>query len=151
MLSMISAIGDVADKLHVMLNHQNRVVLGDHPEQFRRFLPFCHRHARYRLIQHQQIRFLNQQHANLQPLFLAVAEQRGRLVQGLREEDGFRHAFHRLNNRRIPLESQCAYHAVALWIGNLEVLKYSQVLKHRRGLEFPAHARMDNLVLFEFG
>ncbi len=44
-------------------------------------------HAGDRLVEHQQLRVLDQQHADLQPLLLAVAEEGGLLVQVVLEED----------------------------------------------------------------
>ena len=132
-----------------MLDHQYRMILSDHLEQFRGFLAFRHRHSGHGLVQHQQVRLLDQQHANLQPLLLTVAERGRRFIQAACQEDGFCHLFHGLNHRLVPLEGQCPHHAVALGVGHLEVFEHSQILEHRRCLELPAHARMNDLVFLE--
>jgi hypothetical protein len=49
--------------------------------------PLADAHAGDRLVEHQQIGILDQQHADLEPLLLAVAEQVGAHVEPVLQED----------------------------------------------------------------
>ena len=49
-----------------------------------------HAHAGDRLVEHQQVRVLDQQHADLEPLLLAVAEQGCAHVEAVLQEDHLR-------------------------------------------------------------
>ncbi|MCY1457930.1 hypothetical protein D9M71_752650 [compost metagenome] len=52
-------VGDRADKAHVMLDHHQRVLTGQAPEQFGGELGFGIGHASHRLIEQQQLRVLH--------------------------------------------------------------------------------------------
>lgn len=63
-----------AHKHHVVLDHDDRVIIGDILQKFSGFSGFGIRHAGSRLVHEKQLRILGQQHADLQPLLLTVAE-----------------------------------------------------------------------------
>jgi hypothetical protein len=71
-------VGDARDELHVVLDDDHRTVPADALEQLGGLLALLGAHAGHRLVEHQQLRLLHQQHADLQPLLLAMAQQ-GRL------------------------------------------------------------------------
>ena len=60
-------------------------------------------HARHRLVEEQQPRLLHEQHPDLEPLLLAVREQPGDAVGGVREPDLPQHR--RRSGRARPIES----------------------------------------------
>ncbi len=68
------SIGNTAYKIHIMLHHHYRVFSGEASQQFSGTLHLLMGHARYRLVHQQQLRALHQQHADLQPLLLAMRE-----------------------------------------------------------------------------
>ena len=80
-------VRDVLDKLHVVLDHQHRMLLDDCVQQFSCLHALADAHAGYRLVEHQKLRILDQQHADLEPLLLTVAEQIGTHVETILEED----------------------------------------------------------------
>src|SRR3989344_5834328 len=63
-------VGNALDELHVVLNDDHRAVLADALQQLGRQLTLARAHAGNRLVQHQQLGLLHQQHADLQPLLL---------------------------------------------------------------------------------
>src|SRR5277367_2231715 len=65
-------VGDVLDELHVVLDHDHGAVLDDAVEQFGGLGSLGHAHAGNGLVEHQQVRILDQQHADLEPLLLAM-------------------------------------------------------------------------------
>ena len=76
--------GDLAaellDEAHVVLDHHQRVLARQRQEQLGGALGFLVGHAGHRLVEQQQLGVLHQQHADLQPLLLAVREQAGRAL-----------------------------------------------------------------------
>ena len=80
-------VGDVLDEFHVVLDDQHRAVLDDAVEQLGGLGALADAHAGDRLVEHQQVRVLDQQHADLEPLLLAVAEQVGAHVEAVLQED----------------------------------------------------------------
>ena len=61
-------------ELHVVLDHHHRVLAGQRQQQLGGALDFLRRHAGHRLIDQQQSRVLHEQHADLEPLLLAMRE-----------------------------------------------------------------------------
>ena len=71
---------DLLDEGHVVLDHHERVLAGERQEQLAGALGLLVAHAGDRLVEQQQPGLLHQQHADLQPLLLAVREQSGDVV-----------------------------------------------------------------------
>ena len=65
---------EFTDKMHVMLHHYDGVVFGDMFEKPCSFLGLGIGHARHRFIDQKKLRILGQQHADLEPLFLAMGK-----------------------------------------------------------------------------
>ena len=65
------------DELHVVLDHHQRMLALERQEQLGGALGLLVGHAGHRLVEQQQLRVLHQQHADLQPLLLAVRQQAG--------------------------------------------------------------------------
>ncbi len=78
-----------AHEAHVVLDHHHRAGLGDLLEQLRRLDGLGVGHAGDRFVDQQQFGVLRQQHADLEPLLLAVAEVGGELVLAADQADGF--------------------------------------------------------------
>ena len=74
----------------------------------------AHAHAGDGFVQHQEIRILDQQHADFQPLLLAVAEEFSPLLQVIGKKDSLRDFLHPFAYRRIASERQCAEHGTTL-------------------------------------
>ena len=68
-------LGDRPHELHVVLDDDDRVLAGERQQQLRRALGFLRRHAGDRLVDQQQLGLLHQQHADLEPLLLAVRQR----------------------------------------------------------------------------
>ncbi|MGY4355108.1 hypothetical protein ACVW0J_001601 [Bradyrhizobium sp. i1.7.7] len=107
---------------------------------------FGHAHARDGLVEHQQIRILDQQHADFEPLLLAVAEQIGVHVEPILQEDHFGDFVHPVAHGGVAGEGQRAEHRAAARIGDLQILEHREIVVDRRVLEFAADARLDDLV-----
>jgi hypothetical protein len=74
---LLAALGQLVDELHVVFHHHQRMLAFQRQEQLGRALGLFVGHAGHRFVQQQQLRVLHQQHADLQPLLLAVAQQAG--------------------------------------------------------------------------
>ena len=66
---------ELAHELHVVLDDDHGVVLGDLLQQLGGLLRLGVGHAGDRLVDEQQLRVLREQHADLEPLLLAVADR----------------------------------------------------------------------------
>ena len=69
---------DRPHELHVVLDDDHRVPPRERQQQLAGALGLLRGHARDRLVHQQQLRLLHQQHADLEPLLLAVGEGAGR-------------------------------------------------------------------------
>ena len=67
---------DAGDELHVVLDDEDGAILADSIEQFRGLLAFGGAHPGHRLVEHHQLWLLHQEHPDLQPLLLTVAQKR---------------------------------------------------------------------------
>ena len=142
-------VGDVLDEFHVVLDHQHRAVLDDAVEQFGGLGALADAHAGDRLVEHQQFRVLDQQHADLEPLLLAVAEQRRAHVEAVLQEDHLGDFVDPVAHDGVAREGQRAEHGAAARKGNLEVLEHREIVVDRRRLELAADAGLDDLVLLQ--
>ena len=65
-------LGNLPDKFHVMLNDDNGMLVGQRLKQVAGFLGFLIGHSRDRLINEEEFRILQENHADFQPLFFSV-------------------------------------------------------------------------------
>ena len=63
---------DRAHELHVVLDDHHRALAGERHQELGRALGFLMRHAGDRLVDQHELRLLHEQHADLEPLLLAV-------------------------------------------------------------------------------
>ncbi len=144
-------VGDVLDEFHVVLDHQHRAVLDDRIEQLRGLDALADAHAGDRLIEHQQVWILDQQHADLEPLLLAVREHIGIHVEAILQEDHLGDLLDAFAHRGITLEHQRTEHRAPAWIGNLQILEHREIVIDGRRLELAADTGLHDLVLLELG
>src|SRR5205807_953894 len=103
------------------------------------------------LVEHQEVRVLDQQHADLEPLLLAMAELGGRGLETILEEDHLGDLLDTILHGRIALEGQRAEYGAAARERDLEILEHAEILEHRGRLELAADAGLDDLVLAQLG
>src|SRR3954447_12938588 len=144
-------VGDVLDEFHVVLDDQHGPILDDAVEQFGGLDALADAHARHGFVEHQQVRVLDQQHADLEPLLLAVAEFGSRGVEAVLEEDHLGDFLDTILHDLVALEGERAEYGAAAWIGDLEVLEHREILEYRWRLEFAANAGLHDLILPELG
>src|SRR3990167_2238703 len=144
-------VGDAFYKLHVVLDHQHRTALADAPEQVCGLYPLVDAHAGHRLVEHQQRRVLHQQHADLQPLLLAVGQQVSLLLQQVTEKDLRRHFLNPCNDLGGALKEQRAENVAPLGKGHFQVLEHRQVFVDRRVLKLAPDAGTDDVELTHLG
>ena len=68
------APGDRSNEIHVVLDHHDRVLARERQQKLGRALDLLRRHAGNRLVDQEQFGILHQQHADFEPLLLAVRE-----------------------------------------------------------------------------
>lgn len=71
---------EVADEVHVVLDHQHGVITRQAAQQLAGALRFLIGEPRHRFIHQQEVGVLGEQHGDLQPLLLAVGEAAGQLL-----------------------------------------------------------------------
>ena len=125
--------------------------LDDAVQQLGRLLALADAHAGDGLVEHEQRRVLDQQHADLEPLLLAVAQILGVVVEMVLEEDVAGDLLDPLADGGVALEGERAEHGAAARVGDLQVLEHGEVFVDRRRLELAADAGADDLVLLHLG
>ncbi len=121
------------------------MLAGQGQEQFGGALGFVVAHAGNRLVQQQQPRFLHQQHADFQPLLLAVRQQ-ARRAAGLAGQVDQRQRFgDAVALCRVQAREQAAAHALVGLHRQFEVFEHRVVLEHGRLLELAADAGVGDL------
>ena len=84
------APGNRSNESHIVLDNHHRVLARQRQQQLGRALDLLRRHAGHRLVHQQQFRVLHQQHADFEPLLLAVREYSSQRIALLREADDVR-------------------------------------------------------------
>ncbi|RTE67839.1 hypothetical protein BHE90_017787, partial [Fusarium euwallaceae] len=143
---------DVADRLHkthVVLDHDQRVLTLQPREQFGGLAGFLRGHARGRLIHQDQLGVLGDQHADLQPLGLAVRQIGRRPVELLGEPDQFGQTFDVFAPGVADTPAQIAQHGGAARPCHVKILAHRKLAEHARHLELTADAGAGDLVFLE--
>ena len=130
-----------------MLHHHQRVLALEGQEQLGRARGFVIGHAGHRFVEQQQLGLLHQQHADLQPLLLAVAEHAGLAVNFAGQVDGVQDAGQPVALRAVEPEEQGVLHALVRLERQLQVLEHRQLLEHRGLLELAANPQLGDLRL----
>eukprot|EP01022_Parablepharisma_sp_SALTPOND_P030357 TRINITY_DN760_c2_g2_i2.p2 TRINITY_DN760_c2_g2~~TRINITY_DN760_c2_g2_i2.p2 ORF type:complete len:1280 (+),score=504.50 TRINITY_DN760_c2_g2_i2:6407-10246(+) len=104
-------------------------------------------HAGHRLIQQQQLRLLHQQHADLQPLLLAVREQTGHPMFLAVQTDQLEDVLDLADLLGRQARKQRGLDALVHLHGQFQVLEHGVLLEHGRALELAADAGVRDLIL----
>ena len=110
---------------------------------------FFIRHTGHGLIEQKQLRVLHQQHADLQPLLLAMAQVSSHAVHAALKMNRLQHLCQAITLRGAKLEKQSILHCFVCLERQLQILKNSELLKHSWFLEFSANAHLRNLRFIE--
>ena len=113
--------------------------------EFGRALGFFIRHAGHRLVEQQQLGVLHQQHADLEPLLLPVAQVAGQTPHMLAQVDGLQHLEQAVALCRIEREEHRGAHRLVGFQRQLQVLEHGELLEHRRLLELAPDAHLRDL------
>ena len=140
---------EFAHEGHVVLDDHDRLFLVDFLQQLRGLMGLDVGHAGDGLVDQQQFRVLRQQHADLQPLLLAVRQASGQAVARVRQADGFQHALDPLGLRLALAPEQRALDAVVDIERQQQIVLDGLALEHRRLLEFAADAEFGDAGLVE--
>ncbi len=141
------AVGDFADEFHIVFNDDDGPVFGNTADQFGGLRAFADAHAGDRFVEHDDFRFLHQEHANFEPLFLAVAENACFGVEFIEQSDLGGDVVALFEYRFGAAEKQAADDAATGRVGELEIFEDREVFVDRGVLEFSADACADD---FEF-
>jgi hypothetical protein len=139
-------VGDALDKFHVVLDNDQGAVFGDFAEEYGGAVALGRAHSGNGLIQHEEFRFLHEQHPDFEPLFLPMAEDSGWDVKVLPEVDGGSYRVDAVSNLRCLAEGDAAKNSTAGGVGDFKILKNGQVFVNRRGLEFASDPSANNAV-----
>src|SRR5690606_6366224 len=145
------AVGDGLGEFHIVLDYNYRPFRADALQQFAGQLALARAHAGDRLIQHQQLRVLNQQHADLQPLLLTMTEQPSLDAQKFIQHDFTRDAFDPADHFGCAPECECTEYRATCRIRHFEVLEYRQIFVDRRILKLASNALAHDLIFGQFG
>src|SRR6266446_2104452 len=142
---------EAAHKGHVVLDHDDRAVVREVEDQRGGFLGLAVGHAGDRLVEQQEPAVMDQEHADLEPLFLAVAQRAGRLAAILGEADARQRDGDAVAPVRCQLCEQGMPGAAVVGERQFEVLEYRQVFEHGWPLELAADPEIGDLGLVEPG
>ena len=132
---------DRSHEIHVVLDHDHRMLARERQQQLRGSLGLLRRHAGDRLVHEQQLRLLHQQHADLEPLFLAVRQRaRHRRAAAARPIISSMSSI-RSAAPRVRRGEQRRPERLVAPERELEVLEHRQVLEDRGLLKLAADAR----------
>src|SRR5262245_59934581 len=139
---------DAAHELHVMLDHEHRTILRDAFEEAARLLGLLIGHSRYWLVDHEELGILDHDHADLEPLLLAVGESAGALARVRGQADGLQDGVDALTLGPAQARLERGKNALArARQRQLEVLPHGELGEDRRRLELAAHPKRCDLVL----
>ncbi len=130
-----------------MLDDDQRVLAFERQEQLGGALGLLVGHAGHRLVEQQQLGVLHQQHADLEPLLLAVAQQAGGAPRLVLQVDQRQHLADAVELLAAQAVEQRGAHAAVGLQRELEVLEHGQLLVDRRLLELAADAGLRDLRL----
>ena len=136
--------GERAHEVHVVFDDDDRALTADAAQQVSGLLALFVAHARDRLVEQQHVGVLHEQHADLQPLLLAVRQHPGGLIGQIGQTRCLQGLLDRRQHRRAPPQQRPRRPARAR--RDVEVLQHRQLLEHARGLERAADAAAGDLV-----
>ena len=145
------AHAEPADKVHIVLDHDDGMVPGDLAQQVGGGLGLAVGHAGNGFVDQKQLGVLGDQHADLQPLLLAVAERAsGAIAVGV-EADGAEDLVDAGGVRRVALPEQVVGNASVAGERQQQVILDRVHLEYSGFLEFSADAEVGDRRLVELG
>ena len=144
---------ELAHEGHVVLDDDDRAVSAMSREQLGGLGRLGVGHAGDRLVDQQQLRVLRQQHADLEPLLLAVRQVGGERLRAVREPDrcrGSRRCASRLG-AGVPRRTACRRRRAVAVEREQQVVRDGVALEHGRLLELAADAEVGDRRLVERG
>ena len=144
-----NALGDGADEVHVVLDDDHGVLALQRKQQLCGAVHLLVCHTCDRLVDQQQMRILHQQHADLEPLLLAVRECAGLALGLLLESDDAQDLVDAVALLAAEPREQCREDAFVAGHRELEVLEHTVRLEDRRLLELATDAERGDLGLGE--
>ena len=132
------APGNRSNEGHIMLDNHDRVLARQRQQELGRALDLVRRHAGNRLVHQEQLRVLHQQHADFEPLLLAVREDSSQCLALRRKADDVKDLVdsHLLRGRNAG--TQRFQERPGAGQRQFEVLEHRQLLEHGRFLKLPA-------------
>src|SRR4051812_533524 len=140
---------ELAHERHVVLDHHHGVGLVDLLEQLGGEMRLDVGHASDGFVDEKQFRILCEQHADLEPLLLAVAEAAGETVAGIGEADRLQHLVDLLGLRPAAAPEQRTLDAVVDIEREQQIVLHGLALEHGRLLEFTADAELGDAGLVQ--
>ena len=138
---------ELADEVHVVLNHQHGVVTGQAAQQSPGALGFLLGQAGDGLIHQQHVGILGQQHGDLEPLLLAVGQAASPLGGMGLQTHHRQQLLHPIALAAVEAAEQQAEGGVAALHRQLEIAPRGEVLIHPRRLKLAADAEPRDAVL----
>src|SRR3569623_1367547 len=138
---------DGTHEAHVVLHHYHRMSPGEPDQQLRRALGLLMRHAGDGFVHQQRLGLLHEQHADLQPLLLAVRQFGGARMTLRSEHDRVQYRIDTVALLARHAREQRGPHALVGAHRELEVFRHAVFGKYRGFLKFTADARARDLVL----
>src|SRR5215218_10236765 len=142
---------EVAHEGHVMLDNEDRMGLVDAAQELRGLGGLRVGHAGDRLVDEKKGRDLRQEHADLEPLLLAMAEVRGELVAAVLELHDRENLIEPVLLRARQAVHEICEHAALALEGEQHVVRDGVELEHRRLLELAPDAERRDRSLVERG
>ena len=139
--------GDLPHKGHVVFNHNDAVLAFEAQQQFAGAVGFLIGHAGRRFVHEQELRILRQEHADLQPLLLAVGEGAGQHFGLGREADRFQHRLDAVALFGGGAGKQRGEDAARAFEREQQIFKHRVVNVHGRRLKLAADAEPVDLWL----
>ncbi len=140
-------VGNLPDEVHVMLDHHDGLFFGQRHQQLPGLLGFLIAHPGHGFVHEEQGGLLQDHHADLKPLFLAVRQGAGARMRVLGQPDGLQHLADPLPFRRRGFPHEGREHALARPLHReVQVLPHREVAVDRGGLELPADAELGDVL-----
>ena len=138
---------EIADERHVVLDHDDGVCLGDALQEFCGLSRLFVGHAGGGLVDEEKLRVLCEEHSDLQPLPLAMAQAAGEKIAQMAEADRLQDILDLSCFLRAQAMEQRGEDAALALQRELDIVPHRVELEDRRLLEFSADAELGDLRL----
>lgn len=131
-------VGDALYEFHVVFDDDEGAVFGDFAEEDSRGVAFGGAHAGDGLVEHEEFWLLHEEHADFEPLFLAVAKYRGGGLEVVLEVDSGCDGVDAFADLGGLSKGDAPEDAAPGGIGNLQVFENAEVFINGGGLKLAA-------------